>query len=272
MLRILVDYFLATIDNGRSFEPVANGGPANKTCFNAVYTKKSLKNYLVIGGSSGIGKALVQELDVPGNSVFATFNTQENLSHGAVSYHQMNVLDDNPALDFLPEQLDGFVYCPGTINLKPFARIKPADFVADYELQVIGAVKILQLLLPRLKKSGNASVLFFSTVAVQSGFSFHSLVSASKGAIEGLTRALAAELAPTIRVNCIAPSITDTPLAAALLNTDEKRNASIQRHPLKCIGSPHDIAKAARFLLTEATLMTGQVLHVDGGLSNVKLT
>ncbi|TDH27948.1 SDR family oxidoreductase [Segetibacter sp. 3557_3] len=231
-----------------------------------------MKNFLVIGGSSGIGKAIVQELDVEGHRVYATFNKHESADSERVSYHQLNVSSDDFSLNFLPAELEGLVYCPGTINLKPFARIKPVDFVTDYELQVIGAVKVLQLVLPALKQSGNAAVLFFSTIAVQSGFSFHSLVSASKGAIEGLTRSLAAELAPAIRVNCIAPSITDTPLAAALLSTDEKRNASIQRHPLKRIGLPGDISRAASFLLTEATWMTGQVLHVDGGLSNLKLT
>jgi NAD(P)-dependent dehydrogenase (short-subunit alcohol dehydrogenase family) len=138
-------------------------------------------------------------------------------------------------------------------------------------LQVVGAVKAIQGILPNLKQAENASVVLFSTVAVQSGFNFHTQVSASKGAIEGLTRALAAELAPGIRVNCIAPSLTDTPLAGKLLNSDEKKEANAQRHPLKRIGTPSDIASMAAFLLSGASSwMTGQVLHVDGGMSSIR--
>jgi NAD(P)-dependent dehydrogenase (short-subunit alcohol dehydrogenase family) len=163
------------------------------------------------------------------------------------------------------------VYCPGSINLRPFERIKPADFEADFKLQVTGAIKVLQLVLPRLKKSANASIVLFSTVAVQSGLPFHTQVSISKGAIEGLTRALAAEYAPKIRVNCIAPSLTDTPLAASLLNTDQKKEANALRHPLKRVGTTEDIANMAAFLLSDkSSWITGQILHVDGGMSAIK--
>jgi NAD(P)-dependent dehydrogenase (short-subunit alcohol dehydrogenase family) len=164
------------------------------------------------------------------------------------------------------------VYCPGSVVLKPFARIKAEDFAADYQLQVIGAVKILQTCMPKMKNAGNASVVLFSTVAVQTGFNFHSLVASSKGAVEGLTRALAAELAPRIRINCIAPSITDTPLASALLSSQEKREANAQRHPLKKIGRPEDLANLAAFLLSEkSSWITGQILHADGGMSSLKV-
>jgi len=167
--------------------------------------------------------------------------------------------------------LDGVVYCPGSINLKPFHRIKPADFIADYNLQVVGAVKVLQTVLPRLKKSAAPSVVLFSTVAVQNGFTFHSQVSSSKGAVEGLVRALSAEFAPKIRVNGIAPSITDTPLASRILGSDEKKEANAQRHPLKKIGQPSDLAEMAVFLLSEkSSWMTGQILHVDGGMSVIR--
>lgn len=242
-------------------------------CSVIVFKHSTLKNYLIIGGSAGIGRELVIQLARQGHHVFATYNTREpDVDHTGVSWFPLNVLDDMPDTSFLPESLDGVAYCPGSINLKPFARIKPDDFAHDYRLQVIGAVKILQAALPALKKSGAASVVLFSTVAVQTGFTFHSLVSASKGALEGLTRALAAELAPVIRVNAIAPSITDTPLAAALLNTDEKRSANAQRHPLKKIGSPQDIANLASFLLSDQSAwISGQVMHADGGMSSLKV-
>ena len=171
----------------------------------------------------------------------------------------------------MPDDLDGLVYCPGSINLKPFDRIKPEDFELDYKLQVTGLIKILQLVLPRLKKSANASVVLFSSVAVQTGFTFHSQVAASKGAIEGLTKALAAEFAPKIRVNCIAPSLTNTPLAASLINNEQKLEANSLRHPLKRIGHTKDIAHMALFLLSDkSSWITAQIMHVDGGISSLK--
>jgi NAD(P)-dependent dehydrogenase (short-subunit alcohol dehydrogenase family) len=233
-----------------------------------------MQQYLVIGASSGIGLKLAELLEHSGHKVFGTYFRHEMTSRGGYSsdYHFLDVKGKEFNFDFLPESLDGLVYCPGSINLKPFHRIKPEEFVEDYQLQVVGAVKSIQAVLPRLKKSVSASIVLFSTVAVQSGFNFHSQVSASKGAIEGLTRALAAELVPSIRVNCIALSLTDTPLADKLLNTEEKKVANAQRHPLKRIGTPEDIAHMAEFLLSEkSSWITGQVLHVDGGISTLKV-
>ena len=192
-----------------------------------------MSTFLVVGGSSGIGLELTNQLAAAGHTVHATYNTHAIASLGNIYYHPLNVLDENINLDFLPASIEGIVYCPGAISLRPFNRIPTDDFIKDYTLQVVGAVKVIQAALPKLKESKNGSIVLFSTVAVQVGLNFHSLVASSKGAIEGLTKALAAELAPTIRVNCIAPSLTNTPLAASLLNSDQKIDANAQRHPLK---------------------------------------
>lgn len=232
-----------------------------------------MSTILIIGASSGIGQQLAIQLATSGHRVFGTFHSKPTTSETPnLTYHHCNVLDEQPDFSFLPEAIDGLVYCPGSIMLKPFHRIKPADFLEDYQLQVIGAIKTIQAALPALKKGHQSSMVLFSTAAVQTGLNFHTLVSSSKGAIEGLTRALAAELAPSIRVNCIAPSLTDTPMAATLLNTEEKRAANAFRHPLRRIGTPSDIAHMAEFLLTEKSgWITGQVLHVDGGISRLKV-
>jgi NAD(P)-dependent dehydrogenase (short-subunit alcohol dehydrogenase family) len=231
-----------------------------------------IKNHLIIGGSTGIGKQLAHQL-ADNNRVFATYNQHEPLpqENERMSFHFCNVIGEEADFSYLPEKLHGIVYCPGSINLKPFARIQPEDFINDYRLNVIGAIKIIQQLLPKLKASGNAAIVLFSTVAVQQGFNFHSMVAASKGAVEGLTKALAAELAPAIRVNCIAPSITETPLSSSLLNTDAKKEGNASRHPLKRIGNPADIANMAAFLLSdESSWITGQIMAVDGGMSSIK--
>lgn len=230
-----------------------------------------MKNYLIIGGSTGIGLAITNELSSKGEMVFASYNQNLKSSTQNINYFQLDVLAPTLELDFLPDTIDGIVYCPGSILLKPFARLSSEDFLQDYQLQVLGAVKVIQQVLPRLKKSPSASIILFSTVAVQMGFNFHSVIAASKGALEGLTKALSAELAPKIRVNCIAPSITNTPLAAGLLNSEEKLVANAQRHPLKKIGTPEDIAAMACFLLGDQSgWITGQVMHVDGGMSTIK--
>lgn len=231
-----------------------------------------MKNYLIVGASSGIGKELASILNRDGHQVHGTYrNSEVQTKEEGIEYHFLDVTADQLKLDFLPEKIDGVAYCPGTINLRPFARIKPEQFVNDFNIQVVGAVKVIQALMPRLKKAEAASIVMFSTVAVQSGFNFHSLVSASKGAVEGLARSLAAEFAPTIRVNCVAPSITDTPLASGLLNSDEKREANAKRHPMKRVGSVSDIAEMAAFLLSDKSgWITGQVIGVDGGMSVIK--
>src|SRR5210317_1681990 len=189
-------------------------------------------NYVVIGGSSGIGKEVVKVLEKQGSNVFATYNENRVENRDRVQYQPFNVQNDSFNLESLPETIDGLVYCPGSINLKPFKRFTDEDLMTDFELQVVGATRIIKCLLPRLLENGKASIVLFSTIAVQNGFNFHSQVSISKGAIEGLTRSLAAEFAPKIRVNAVAPSLTDTPLASKLLSSDEKKEANAQRHPL----------------------------------------
>ncbi len=232
-----------------------------------------MKNFLIVGGSSGIGKAIATQLSQEGNRVYATYFTNTEFPElENTSFHPHEIGKSELDFDYLPEVLDGFVYCPGSINLAPFGRIKPQAFKDDFDLQVIGAIEILQTLLPRLKKSEQASVLFFSTVAVQSGFNFHSQVAVSKGAIEGLTRSLAAEFAPKIRVNAIASSLTNTKLAEKLLSSEAKIEANAERHPLKKIGQPEDIAELSCFLLTnKSKWLTGQVLALDGGMSTLKI-
>lgn len=232
-----------------------------------------MTNYFIVGGSSGIGRELTLQLARNGNQVYATwFKNEISGNEENIQYNFLNVLEDKINVDFLPDEIAGLVYCPGSINLKPFHRIKPEQFIKDFELQLIGAVKVIQAVLTKLKNSERGSIVLFSTVAVQSGFSFHSLVSSSKGAVEGLVRSLSAEFAPTIRVNGVAPSLTDTPLAERLINTSEKKESNAQRHPLKRIGSSTDIANAAEYLLTEkSSWVTGQILHVDGGISTLKV-
>lgn len=228
-----------------------------------------MKNFLIIGGSNGIGLELAKIL-AKENTVFATYNSTETEIEN-VTFQRFNVLTDTFDSSSLPDEIHGLAYLPGSIQLKPFNRFKAEDYIQDYQLQVVGAISVIQSVLPKLKASGKASIVLFSTVAVNTGFNFHSLVASSKGAIQGLTKALAAEFAPTIRVNAIAPSITNTPLASNLLNTEEKIAANAQRHPMKAIGEPKDIAEMAAFLLSDSSKwMTGQIVSVDGGMSAIK--
>jgi NAD(P)-dependent dehydrogenase (short-subunit alcohol dehydrogenase family) len=232
------------------------------------------KSLLVVGGSSGIGLSVTREIRAAGGEVYvASRSGAESGDVDGVRHIPFDAGEPGDALDSLPEQLDGLVYSPGTIRLKPFDQLKESDFAADLELNFLGAVRVVKLCLPRLRAAPDgASVVFFSTVAVQLGMPFHASIAAAKGAVEGFTRSLAAELAPAVRVNAVAPSLTDTPLATRLLNTDGKRKAAADRHPMKRVGLPEDVADCVVFLLSSrSSWMTGQVLHVDGGLSAVRL-
>ncbi|MBC8111501.1 MAG: SDR family oxidoreductase, partial [Verrucomicrobia bacterium] len=227
-------------------------------------TDFSGKNILVVGGSSGIGLALVKKLKTNGATVISASRHQGDLPEG-VQHISIDVTQDISALaGVLPEALHGVAYCPGTINLKPFARLTEEDFLNDFKINVLGAVKVLQTALLKLKNAENASIVLFSTVAVQTGLSFHASIATAKGGIEGLAVSLAAELAPNkIRVNAIAPSLTETPLAGNLLSTPEKKEASNKRHPLGRYGTAEELAGVANFLLSDdSSWMTGQVLHI----------
>ncbi len=230
-------------------------------------------NYVVVGGSSGIGLELVKLISEAGGNVLVYSRTNEHLTGLAnVSHITLDILTDEIPSNTLPELIHGLAYCPGSIVLKPFRSLKPAQFQSDFDINVLGAVKTMKACFKGLKKSGAGGVLLFSTVAVQQGMAFHASIAAAKGAIEGLTKSLAAEWAPTIRVNCIAPSLTHTPLAGRLLSTPEKKEASGVRHPLKRVGEAKEIAEMDAFLLSEkAGWMTGQIIGMDGGMSSVRV-
>lgn len=226
-------------------------------------------NYAIFGGSKGIGHAVAEQLLREGHSVWV-FSRSGSGPHGATSVIWDAEGEDVPS--DLPAELHGFVYAPGSINLKPFRGLKLEDFQKDLSVNFFGAVKALQACLPALKLAPSASVVLFSTVAVAQGMPFHASIASAKGAIEGLVRSLAAELAPTIRVNAVAPSLVNTPLAARLLSTPEKVEASGKRHPLQRVGESADIAHAVAFLLSPSnSWITGQILAVDGGMSSLKL-
>lgn len=231
-----------------------------------------MKNYVIVGASSGIGLELAQQLHAQGAQLF-TYSRRPLPVHlpGAV-WSEADATAADFTLENLPDVVHGFAYCPGSINLKPFHRISVDDFRKELEINTVGVFRALQQVYPKLKAAGGeASAVLFSTVAVQTGMTFHAGIAAAKGAVEGLVRALAAEWAPNIRINAIAPSLTDTPLAAQLLSTDEKRLNSAQRHPLRRVGTPADMASAALFLLSEKSgFITGQVLNVDGGMGRLK--
>ncbi|TWU57648.1 SDR family NAD(P)-dependent oxidoreductase [Rubripirellula reticaptiva] len=230
------------------------------------------KQYVVVGGSHGIGLGIVKRLISKGDQVLVISRTCDQLAGlDGVLHLPVDVTTDEIAASQLPASIDGLAYCPGSINLGPFRGLKPAAMLDDFQLNVVGGVKCLQAALVGLKAAEKSSIVFFSTVAVAQGLPMHSSIAASKGAVEALTRTLAVELAPKIRVNCIAPALTDTPLAAKFLGNDEKRNAMADRYPLKRIGTVDDIAAAAEFLLGDQSgWMTGQVMGVDGGMSTLR--
>lgn len=228
-----------------------------------------MKNILLIGGSYGIGYELAKELQQE-YTVFVASRTNENLKDLKVTHIPFDATTDTLDTSNLPDTLDGLVYCPGSINLRPFRGLKLETFESDMHLNFFSMVKVIQGVLPQLTASEQSSIVLFSSVAVKMGMPFHTSVAAAKGAIEGFAKALASEYAPKIRVNIIAPSLTNTPLAEKFLSNGEKKEKSAQRHPLKRIGTTEDIAQMASFLLDKkSSWISGQIFHVDGGMSSL---
>jgi len=226
-----------------------------------------MSNLLIIGASSGVGLALAETL----SDSHDLWTASRHRDGDDPRHASWDAARQPFPPDFLPDRLDGMVYCPGNIRLKPFEHLGVKAFNEDFNLNLLGAVRAIEAALPALNYADHASIVLFSTVAVATGMPMHASIAAAKGAVEGLTRSLAAEFAPRIRVNAIAPSLTDTPLAAGLLRTDRQRLLAAERHPLKRVGHATDIAAAARFLLSdESAWMTGHIMALDGGMGTVR--
>jgi NAD(P)-dependent dehydrogenase (short-subunit alcohol dehydrogenase family) len=227
-----------------------------------------MKNIVIIGGSKGIGSAiLLQQLET--NMVYNISRNAPDISHPNLKHYAVNVLQDT-----LPEieNIDVLIYCPGSINLKPIGSLSIDDFRNDFEINVIGAVKTIQKYLPVLKKGINPSIILFSTVAVKLGMPFHASIATAKAGIEGLVKSLGAELATVVRINAIAPTITETSLSAGILRNDRMKENMIERHPMKGYLKPEEVAHMADFLMSEnAKSISGQIFEMDYGIVTFKI-
>lgn len=230
------------------------------------------KNFVVVGGSKGIGLGIVERLSADGHNVTVLSRTANQLgSLSGVTHLKVDVTTDDITKEMLPETIDGLAYCPGSINLRSFRALKPEAYREDFELNVVGAVKAISAGLKGLKAAGSASVLLFSTVAVGQGMPMHASIAASKGAIEGLMRTLASELSPEVRVNCIAPALTETPLTEKFFSTEEKAAAIAAKYPMARTGTVDDMASMGHFLLSgQSAWITGQVIGIDGGMASLR--
>ena len=227
-----------------------------------------MNSILIVGGSKGIGKAIVESL-LSSYNIINLSRTTPDVSHPNLTHYACNVLDDElPDLD----QVDHLIYCPGSINLKPINRLKIEDFQNDFNINVLGAVKTIQKYLPVLKNGTNPSIVLFSTVAAKLGMPFHASIAVAKSGVEGLVKSLGAELAPTIRINAIAPTVTDTELASKLLRNEKMVENMKERHPLKKFLDPKEVADMAAFLISDkASSLSGQVFEMDCGIVSFKL-
>lgn len=227
-----------------------------------------MKNIVIIGGSKGIGNAILKQT-LENNKVINISRNLPEISHPNLINYQLDVL-----VSELPdiEQVDVLIYCPGSINLKPIMSLGIDDFRNDFEINVIGAVKSIQKYLPTLKKGSNPSIILFSTVAAKLGMPFHASIATAKSGVEGLVKSLGAELAPTVRVNAIAPTITETSLSAAILRNDRMKENMIERHPMKGYLAPEEVAGMAEFLISDsAKSISGQIFEMDYGIVSFKI-
>ncbi len=227
-----------------------------------------MRTIALIGGSKGIGEALLKQL-VENTSLINISRTSPSILHANLKHHSLDVLHDQ-----LPEvdTLDGLIYCPGSINLKPFSRLQIEEFKEDFEINVLGAVKSIQHFLKALKKGSNPSIVLFSTVAAKLGMPYHASIATAKSGVEGLVKSLGAEFAPSIRINAIAPTITDTGLAEKILRNDAMKEKMVERHPLKKYLEPSEVASMAAFLLSEESRsISGQTFELDYGIVSFKI-
>ena len=227
-----------------------------------------MKTFIIIGGSKGIGRAITENL-LDQHNVINLSRSKPAFNHDNLTHHTVDILqDDLPDL----QQADGLIYCPGSINLKPIGRLDLDDFRSDFEINVIGAVKAIQKYIPIIKKGNKPAMLFFSTVAAKLGMPYHASVAAAKSAVEGLVKSVGAELAPTVRVNAIAPTVTDTELASNLLRNEKMITNITDRHPLKKYLNPTEVAQMASFLLSDqAASISGQIFEMDCGIVSFKI-
>lgn len=227
-----------------------------------------MKNIVIIGGSKGIGNSiLLQQLEY--NKVYNLSRTKPDFIHPNLTHFTTDILKDD-----LPEisEIDSLIYCPGTINLKPISSLILDDFKRDFEINVLGAVKVIQKYLPVLKKGIDPSILMFSSVAAKLGMPYHSSIATSKAAVEGLVKSLGAELASIVRINAIAPTITDTTLASGILRNDRMKENMVERHPMKSYLKPDEVAQMAHFLISDnAKSISGQIFEMDYGLVTFKI-
>jgi 3-oxoacyl-[acyl-carrier protein] reductase len=227
-----------------------------------------MRNVVIIGGSKGIGSAiLLQQLQ--NNKVYNISRTAPDITHPNLIHYPISILEDD-----LPEieNADVLIYCPGSITLKPILSLNLDDFRNDFEINVIGAVKAIQKYLPALKKGNNPSIVLFSTVAAKLGMPFHASIATAKAGIEGLVKSLGAELASVVRINAIAPTITETSLSANILRNDRMKENMMERHPMKSYLKPNEVAEMANYLISEnAKSISGQVFEMDYGIVSFKL-
>ncbi len=232
---------------------------------------------VILGATGSIGSSLAKKLIESGDQVHLVGRDETSVSSLAnelnSSYTTCDVLEENFSDKILSDlgetPVNGLAFCVGSIDLKPLKLTKRSDFMQSFNLNLISATEVIKALADNLKKN-KGSVVLFSTVAIKQGFPNHAIVASAKGAVEGLTISLAAEFAPNIRVNCIAPSLTNSKISEFLLKNEKVAEGIAKMHPLKRIGNGNDSSSMAKFLLSEeSSWITGQVIGVDGGRSSV---